>query len=41
MLTPTVTELARVLEATSADTFVAGETPVVLPTPVRSRRIVD
>ena len=41
MLTPTVTELARVLEPTSSDTFIAGQGPVVLPTPVRPRRIVD
>lgn len=41
MLTPTVTELARVLESASADTFIAGQAPVVLPSPVRARRIVD
>jgi hypothetical protein len=41
MITPTVTELVRLLEPTTADTFVAGTTPVIASAPVRSRRIVD
>jgi hypothetical protein len=41
MTMPIVTELPRVLEPTTADTFIAGDTPVVPAPAVRSRRIVD
>ena len=41
MTIPIVTELPQVLEATTADTFIAGATPVVSASAVRSRRIVD
>jgi hypothetical protein len=41
MIIPFVTELPPALEPTTADTFIAGDVPLV-PTPaVRSRRIVD
>jgi hypothetical protein len=41
MTVPIVTELPAVLEPTTADTFNAGDTPVIPLPPVRSRRIVD
>jgi hypothetical protein len=41
MIFPTVTELVRALEPTTADPFIAIEAQLVLPAPVRSRRIVD
>jgi hypothetical protein len=41
MTIPTVTELPQVLEAITADTFIAGDKPVTPLPPVRARRIVD
>jgi hypothetical protein len=41
MIFPTVTELVPVLESVTADTFIAGDKPLVPVRPVPSRRIVD
>ena len=41
MTIPIVTELPRVLEAITADTFIAGGRPVTPLPPVRTRRIFD
>ena len=41
MTIPIVTELPRVLEAVTADTFIAGDQPVRPFLSVRSRRIFD
>jgi hypothetical protein len=41
MTIPTVTELPRVLEAITADTFIGGAQQITPLPPVRTRRIVD